>query len=455
VPTSSLPSGFSRIFLHLFLPAAIQNLFYNLIGIFDVLMIGQLGDVSVSAVGLAGQFFYLLNLTLFGTSSGAAVFAAQYWGAQDQANLRRVLGLCLGIGLSASAAFAVGALVFPRAVMLLFTHDPAVIALGAAYLRIIGWSYVFTAITVSFAAMLRSTGNTRLPMLVSVSMMCLNTALDYALIFGKAGLPSLGTQGAALGTTISRILESLILLAILYHQRSPVAARPSELFHLDLAFAARHLRLIGMVFLNEFCWALGVNVYNAILSRLGTAAYAGYSITTTYQNLGLFFASGCATTCSILVGQAIGARRNEQAFAIARRILFVSVGGSALIGLALVAARGPLMDLYRVSAEAQASAAGMLLVAGVSLGLRSLDVMFIVGILRSGGDTRFSAVIDVGAIWLAGIPVVALAAFVLRLPVAWVFAAMLTENLVKNAIGIWRFHSRRWIRDLAHDPMPA
>ena len=442
-------SSFVKTFLHLFLPVATQNLFFNLIGILEVLMVGQLGDVSVAAVGLAGQFFFLLNLTLFGITGGAAVFVAQYWGAHDLANLHRVQGLCLVICASVGIGFGGVALAWPTWVMGLYTQDAAVITLGSAYLRLIGSSYIFSSITYAFAATLRSTGNTRLPMLVAVSMLVLNTALDYSLIFGKFGLPALGARGSAIGTALCRMLECVILLSVLYARRLPVAARPRQLFDLDAEFAGRHLPLVLVVFINEFLWAVGVNVYSAIIARLGTAAYAGYNIASSLQVLGLFFGMGCSTTCAILVGHSIGAGRLEEAYRVGWRILVLSVTGSFFIGLVLAAVRGPLLTLYQVSPEAQAAGSAVLLVAGLMLWLRSLDPMLIVGILRSGGDTRHAALLDVGAIWLAGIPAVLVAAFVLKAPVQWVYLAIMTENLVKNALGFRRFFSRRWIRNLA------
>jgi putative MATE family efflux protein len=452
---ASPSSGFLKPFLRLFIPSATQSLFFSLIGIFDVLMVGQMGDVPVAAVGLAGQFFFLLNLTLFGTAGGAAMFAAQYWGAHDLPNLRRVLGLCLGVGVSAALVFASIALIAPGWVMGLFSQDAAVIQQGVSYLRIIGWSYVFTAVTVSFSAMIRSTGNTRLPMLVSVTFLCLNTLMNYGLIFGHFGLPALGVRGAATGTTIARILESLTLLIVLYSRRSPVAGSLREYFTFKWGFVSHHLRLIFLIFLNEFFWALGVNVYNAIIARMGTSAYAAYNVTVTFQYLGLFLSMGCATTSAILVGHAIGAGEYEKAYRTAGRILLISVIGSFGIGLLLIPARYPLMDLYQVSPEARQDAAKMLLIAGLTLWIRCCDAMFIVGILRSGGDSRFSTLLDLGAIWLAGIPVVALTASVLRLPVEWVFLAILTESAVKAVFGLRRYLSRRWLRNITSGQTPA
>jgi putative MATE family efflux protein len=448
VTAHSSTAGFLKPFLRLFLPSATQSLFFSLIGIFDVLMVGQMGDVPVAAVGLAGQFFFLLNLTLFGTAGGSAMFAAQYWGANDLPNLRRVLGLCMGVGVSAAAVFAAAALIAPDWVLSLYTKDAAVIQQGVSYLRIIAWSYVFTALTITFAAMVRSTGDTRLPMLVSVTFLCLNTLMNYSLIFGHFGLPALGVRGAATGTTIARILECLTLLVVLYLRRSPVTGSPREYFNFNWPFASHHLRLIILVFFNEFFWALGVNVYNATIAHLGTSAYAAYNVTSTFVGLGLFISMGCATTSSILVEHAIGAGKFEKAYRTAGRILIIAMLGSLLVGLLIIPARYALMDLYQVSPEARRDAAKMILIVGLTLWLRASDGMFIVGILRSGGDTRFSTLIDVGAIWLAGIPAVLLCADVLHLPVEWVYLATLSESLVKGTLGLRRYISRRWLRNI-------
>jgi putative MATE family efflux protein len=446
--TSKPSSSFARNFLRLFLPAATQNLFFSVIGLIDVLMISQLGDAPVAAVGMAGQFFFLLNLTLFGTAGGAAMFAAQYWGARDTGNLRRVLGLCLMVGVTAAAGFTLVAVTAPGWVISLYTQDPAVANLGIAYLRIIGWSYLFTAVTISFATMVRSTGDTRLPMFVSVLFLSLNILLDYSLIFGKFGLPELGIRGAAIGTSLSRGLECLVLLLLLYVRRSPVSGTLRQLFGLDLVFISHHLRLIFLVFINEFVWALGMNAYNAIIARMGTSVYAAYNVTSTIMGLGLFYTMGCAMTSSILVGHAIGAGDPDKAYKTAGKILKISVAGAFIIGLLLVLARNPLLDLYRVSPQARADASTMILIAGLTLGLRGLDAMFIVGVLRSGGDTQFSALLDVGSIWLAGIPALALVVFVFHAPVEWVYLAIMSESLVKGIIGFQRYFSRRWIRNI-------
>src|SRR5512140_232628 len=105
------------------LPIAIQNFIASSLNAIGVLMIGQLGEVSVAGVGLANQIFFLLNLMLFGITSGSAIFTAQYWGKGDVHAIRKVVVLCLGIALAAGVLFSVIALAFPAQAMSLYTAD--------------------------------------------------------------------------------------------------------------------------------------------------------------------------------------------------------------------------------------------------------------------------------------------------------------------------------------------
>jgi Na+-driven multidrug efflux pump len=373
-------------------------------------------------------------------------------------NLRRVLGLTMALCVGTAAIFAFFALVFPIQVLALYSQDPQVIRAGASVLRIVGWSYVFSAVTTTFYAAVRSTGNTRLPMIVGVTFLCLTTAANYILIFGLFGLPALGVRGTALGRTICTVLECFTLLSILYLRRSPVAAPPAQFFRFDLVFVRRHIQQIAMVLANEFFWALGVNINNAILARLGTSAYAAYNIANTIIGIGFFMTMGCATSATIMVGHAIGAGESDEAYHIARRILLVNLAGSALIGIALVLARTWVVTLYQVEEATRQTAAAIILVGGLFFWLRSQDGIFVVGVLRGGGDIRFAALLDVGGLWLAAIPGVAIAVLIFHLQPEWVYAVMLLENLVKAVGGLIRFLSKRWIKNItvtAPAPLPV
>ena len=220
------PEYFASI-RRLAVPIIIQQFVFGLLNMLAVVFVGQKGEVSVAAVGLAGQIAFLLNLVHFGIISGAAMFTAQFWGNRDIPNLRRVLGLCLLLASSASLIFFALSQLAPSQVLGIYSQDPQVVALGTNYLRIFSWTFPILAITFSYALVMRSTGDVRTPTSISVGALLLSTFLSYSLIFGKFGLPELGIQGAAVAAVISRALECVTLIIVTYSRKSPVADRKS------------------------------------------------------------------------------------------------------------------------------------------------------------------------------------------------------------------------------------
>ena len=199
-----LDPAFYRRVLALALPITLQEFFFSVLNLAISLVVGQLGDVPVAAVGLCNQIYFLFNLLLFGISSGASIFGAQYWGQRDVPNIRRVLGLSLALSVAGSVLFTLITLVFPAAALGIYSQDPAVIALGRTYLQISGSSCLFMAVGYSYAAMLRSVGEVRLPLAVNVLALAVNLILSYGLVFGQMGLPRLEAAGVAYGLGLSR-----------------------------------------------------------------------------------------------------------------------------------------------------------------------------------------------------------------------------------------------------------
>ena len=436
-------------FTKIVIPIALQSLFTSSLGIVDTIMVGQLGATSVAAVGLANQVFFLLNFTLFGIHTGAAIFIAQYWGNKDLAGIRRVLGMSLVFGLLACVLFSMIALGFPAQALGVYTKDPAVIALGQDYLSMVGLSYLATTITACYTATLRSTGRIRVPVAIGIATLCLNTGLNFLLIFGSFGFPRMGVHGAALATTIARAIECVALLVYTYASRSPAAASLKELTHFNRRFWGVYLGVAAPVILNEMLWAVGSSLFNAIYARIGTEQVAAVSIATTILNLATVVLAGISSACGIMVGNAIGAGNSEKAFMVARRSLTIGGVLALVIGGFLLVLRGPAVNLYQLSPAAHQYAYDVLGVFSVAVIFRAFNPTIIVGILRSGGDTRFSALIDVGAVWLVGAPLAYLGAFVLHLPIHWVVACALGEGLSKMIAGLLRVASKKWINNLA------
>jgi putative MATE family efflux protein len=443
-----------RLLARFALPIALQYLLSSSLNMAAVMMIGQLGETAVAAVGLANQIWFLMNLVVFGVVSGAAMFVAQLWGKKDIPGIRRVLGLTVKLGLGAALLFWFLATFYPASVLRLYTTDPAVIEQGKSYLHIVAWSYGLYALSAAYYAVLRATGNVRLPLIVSSAALILNVGLAYPLIFGLKtfGLPAMGTDGAALATLIARLLECFTVLALVYRNRSvPAAASLRDLIEVDLRFMSTVLKPILPVIANETLWSLGITTYNAIYGRIGTQAVAAINIIGTIEQMAfvLFFGLGQAT--AILIGHQIGAGEPEKAYQYGGRSLGLQGSGALLMGGLAWLFAGSLFQVYKVSPEVIASAQSLLTVMALGFWVKACNHVIIIGILRSGGDTRFSLILDGLVIWLVGVPAAAVGAFLFHLPVQWVYALTLSEEVVKFTAGLWRYFSKRWINDLTQN----
>jgi putative MATE family efflux protein len=431
-------------------PIVLQYLATAALNMVGTIMIGQKGDVAVAAVGLAGQMFFLLNLSVFGIASGAAIFTAQLWGKKDTPNIHRVLGLTMVLALLTGSLFFLLAEIFPVEVMSLYSNDPAVVDLGSNYLRIYGISFLFFAVTAGYSAVLRSIGTVRMPMVVSTLALVLNTFLTYCLIFGKFGLPALGVIGGAIAIVISRALECVGIVAATYLTRSPVAAKLKELLDIDWGFTLRVLKPVLPVALNEILWSLGITTYNALYAHIGTESIAAINMLSTIENLAWAIMNGISLSTAVMVGHRIGRGEDNEAHLTAGRSLGMAgslgilMGGMALLG------GGSILALFNVSPIVIDNAHRLLSIFGLVLWVRAMNATIVIGILRAGGDTRFSLFLDGFIIWIVGVPLVALGVFVFRLPVQWVYLLAMTEEITKCCLGLWRYFSRKWIHNLAH-----
>jgi putative MATE family efflux protein len=441
-------STYFKTLMRIAVPIASQHFITSSLNAVDVIMIGQLGETAVAAVGLANQVFFLLILLLFGISSGAAMFTAQFWGKEDIESIHKVLGIGLMLGIASSLLFSFAALVFPEFILSIYSKDPAVIALGSTYLRRVALSYVFTSITFSFASVLRSTENVKLPMFVSIVALSINTVLNYLLIFGNFGFPKMGVEGAAIATLIARSLECVTLLTLTYRLRTPVAARLSELLGFNRDFILRYLKIALPVMFNEMMWSLGITVYNIVYARIGTESIAAVNISATIENMAFVLFIGISNAAAIMIGKRIGANEEDKAYTYGKRTLILGMAGAVLVGIIILVGKDAILSLYQISETARLYASLILTITSFVLWIRVSNMIMIVGIFRSGGDTRFSFILDVGSVWLVGVPFALIGAFVFHLPVYGVVLMIMAEEVVKMLIGFWRFSSRKWINNL-------
>jgi len=443
---------FMRTMLALAIPIAFQQFITAGLNMVDVLMVGQLGEASIAALGLANQVFFLLILFLFGVTSGMAIFTAQYWGQGDVENIRKVLGICLTVALGVGLLFTLAATIIPETIMRFYTEDVEVIELGSSYLRIVGFSYMFMAVTTSYFAVLRSITFVKITVVVSVIAIILKTGLGYLLIFGVGGLPVLGVRGAAIGTTFGWIFQCILILILVYRLKTPLAANPITFFRFDRLFIGKVLKTAMPAAANEVFWSVGITIYNAVYARIGTDAIAAIQINATIEEIAYVLFIGLGNACAVMIGNKIGEGGKDVAFEYGRRFLLLNIFVALFAGGIIILIREPVIGLYEISASAANSARTLMLIFSLTAWLRAINFILFVGVLRAGGDTRFAMFMELFSIWAIGVPAALIGGFVLHLPVYGVYLMVLLEELVKVFIITRRYLSRKWIHNLVSQP---
>ena len=442
--------SFLRELLIIAIPISFQQLINASLNMIDVVMVGQLGETAIAALGLSNQVFFVLILILFGATSGMAIFTAQFWGKNEIEPIRKVLGMSLIISTSVALIFTLAAVLIPETVLGFYTTDVEVIKLGSSYLRIVGFTYIPIAIATAYIAVLRSIQLIRMTVIVTIAALIFKTILGYALIFGIAGLPALGVRGAAIGTASGWTLELVLLLILVYTQKTPLAANPLTFFSFDWSFFVRVLTTVLPAVANEFFWSLGISTYNAIYAHIGTDAIAAININATIEELGFVVFMGLGNACAVMVGNRIGAKRDAEAFEIVRRVIFLGVVFAIAVGVIIFFLRDVVVRLYDLSPEGVNNVRMLMLVMASCLWIRMFNFTVFIGALRAGGDTRFALIMEICSIWLIGVPAAYVGGFVLHLPVYWVYLMVILEEVAKAFVSWWRFNSRKWIHDLVN-----
>ena len=433
--------------LSIAVPVTLQNLLFSSLTFIDTLMIGTLGDLPLAAVGMAGKWTWFLGIVLFGFSSGAAVFIAQYYGAGDERGIHRTHGLMGVCTLGVSLLFTAMALLMPEKIIGLFTRDPAAIKTACVYLRIVSLAYPFQALRRTAGTVLESTQQVVIPFASAVCSVATNIVLNALLIYGLCGFPALGVAGAAIATVLASAVDAAVIHAAGLKKKTLLRAPLSQLTDIHGDFVLHYLRIGAPALFNETTWALSNLIYSAIYGHMSTQAYASITICKSIEDLTCVAIFGLASSCAVMLGSYVGQGDMEKTKGCAWYHLKLTVVLSLLIGFLVVLLRGGILSVFGVSDAVRADAARVLVVYGLELALRNIPYMLVVGIFRAGGDTKYALAVDFGCAYLIGIPLTAAAGLVLRLSVPVTYLIMyLSEDVLKVFLYGRHFLSEKWIR---------
>ena len=440
---------FYKTLITLCIPIIIQNLLSNLINMVDTIMVGGLGEISVASIGIANQYFFLYNMALSGIIGGASLFIAQFYGKNDKLNIRKITGLSVISALMIGITFMIVAFFSPKFIIYFFSKDLDVIKVATNYFSIIGFCYPIIAISNVFSMGSRSIRNPKLGMICSTISLFINIILNYVFIFGKLGMPALGASGAAIATVIARIIELILLVSYIYFIKDDYELRFTfkdiKLINKDLLKA--YISKTTPTFLNDTLWAFGTVLYAVAYSKAGTSAIAASQIASSTGNFFIVTAVCVAIGSSIMIGNELGADNIKKAIHYSKKFAILVTLVGAIFGLLLIISIPGLIKLFSVSDQLMPDIKKIFVIMGILMALKTFNTFIIIGVLRSGGDTKYALFLEMGCMWIVSLPLTFFAAYK-GLPIYILVGLTYTEEVVKFIFGVPRAISKKWAQNL-------
>lgn len=448
--------GFWKNAIKLATPIALQNMLISSFTLADTLFVSQLGDVSLSAVGMIGQWGWLLNMVIFGISSGTSVFVSQYWGIKDKRRINMTCGIAIVSVILISGIFTLIGHFFPEFVINIFNGEDDVITEGKQYLSIVLFSYPAVAITNILSAVLRSVERVRLPMYVSVLTTLSNIFLDYGMIFGKFGFAKIGIRGAALATLISAWIGVAAILLISVIEKNILIAPLKNTFGFKFKDVSTFYKKAFPVIFNESMWGAGTFAFNIIFGHMGHEYFAALTILRSFENIAFVFFIGICTACCIMVGKSVGKGMIERGIEDSKRFIIITPIFAVVIAVIVFIFRPQLIGIFNmgnnISDVTLQAAMTIMAIYAFEFTVRQIPYVTIVGIFRSGGDTVTGVKYDLCTLWLLSLPATLIAVYVLKLPFTVAFAVMyIFEDYIKTALCIRHYRSLKWIKPVTDE----
>ena len=426
-------------------PIALQSMLQASFSIVDQIMIGQLGSVSVAGVGLAARFSSMYTFMVSAVGTVAGIMISQYLGQRNHREIRRSFWVNLLLAAAMAAVFMLVGVVIPNRIMGLYATDTDTVQAAASYLSIIAWTFLPAAGCTLLSTLLRCADYPSLPLYAGITAAVVNTVLNYILIFGKLGFVAMGAEGAAIATVIAQLVNLLILLVMTRKVRHLLQTAKAEASGPFLW--GQYLKMLIPVLVTEFMWVLGENVYAAIYGHMGTATTAAMTLTGPVQNLLIGAMCGLSQAAGIIVGKRLGSDRFDDAYDAAKRIFLYGFIGSVCLSVVVALTRAGYVEIYRVEEEVKHLTRLILVMYSFIAPVKVLN-MISGGVLGSGGRTKYLLFINVTGTWVFGVPFGLVSAFVLHLPIQWVYILLSLEECVRLAMCFVVFRKRLWMQSL-------
>ena len=440
--------AFYRHLIAVSLPLILQQLVTASVQIVDNVMVGRLGETAIGAVSVVNQLFFVVIITTFGVISGSTIYMAQYYGAKNQSKLNQTYRITLYASLLVALVAFIIFSVADTQLIQIFTTNPVTIGLAEDYISIIRWGLFGFAISIAISSSLRVVGITKPLLWISVFTIVLNTILNALLIFGLYGFPELGVIGAAIATAIARFAEAALSLWYMWRRQNVFKWDWTRIFAVEFTLI-KAIMIIGFpLLLNEIFWSVGQTTFLYAYSTRGDGALAAMNITNSISQITFVLFQALGTASAVFVGNKLGENELEEAQANAKRLVFAAGVVAAGVGLIQFMLSGLFTDFYSVTELTKSWAIFNIRVNALFVPLYTMNVTLFF-IIRSGGDTKSTLLMDSGFMWLVAVPVALTLAFFTALPITWMFLIVQGTEFFKVLFSISRYNKKRWVKNLA------
>ncbi|MBD0404465.1 MATE family efflux transporter [Flammeovirga sp. EKP202] len=430
------------------LPISMQSLLQYALGMVDQVMVGQLGETIIASVGLGGRLTFVYIVGVMGLANGAGVFIAQYWGKKEKDKISYLVGDLLKIGFLVMLLGIALSVFFPSQILSLFSNDPEVIHYGGLYQQIVAVGFPAILLSGAYSSSLRSIGKAKLVMQLSFIKVIVNTVANYWLIFGGFGVPALGMEGAAWATVISMWVEAIALWGIMQWKKYPGNVKRIHLFHFDKSTIYPLLSVSAPLIVGDMSWAIGETCYSMIYGKMGTVDIAAMTMTLPLQMLSVGFFMGLASAAAIVIGYELGQNNILKAKVYATKLLKLTFLSSLLVALFIAVVTPFYIKLYQITDEVAIITIELCYIFAFLLPCKMSNFILAAGILRSGGDTKFTTGLGMFSTWIFSIPLGVIGAFVFDLSIFWVYIIVSLEEYLRLVLYLWRKNSGKWAKNL-------
>lgn len=440
--------SFFKTVCALAVPVTLQSMLQSSFSIVDQIMIGQLGTVSVAGVGLAGKFSSIYSVVISAIGAVAGIMIAQYLGQKNKYEVRRSFYTNLILGAVIAGLFMFFCVLFPERIMGLYTKDPATREEAGKYLAIVAGTFMPLAGATLLSTLFRCIEKARLPLYASIASALLNTGLNYVLIFGKLGFSPMGARGAAIATLISQC-ANLVLMLLMFPKKNSVLKKPEQEETEKAALNwKQYLSMLLPILACEVLWSLGENVYAGIYGHMGTKAAAAMTLINPIQGLVIGALCGLSQAAGVIVGKKLGTGDYSDAYKASKKLVIYGAAGSIFLSVIVVLTAGFYVQIYQVEEVVKQLTIRILYAYALIVPFKVLNMILGGGIIRSGGRTKYVMYIDIIGTWIFGVPLGFLAAFVLKLPIPYVYFILSLEECIRFAISVGVFRKKKWMQQL-------